>query len=109
MTIAIGSDSGTILAVFLGLVIFGIIYNELVAWMERRGYTEGFLSLIVALGVFVTLVGVAVVSIPAALITLGAFIASGSPMIIGSIVRYVRKREEDRQALIAELKNDKAA
>jgi hypothetical protein len=101
-------DFGTIAAVLLGLLLFGIGYNALVAWLERRGYTEGFLSLIVALGVFVTLCGVAVLSIHAALLALGAFVATGTPMIIGSIIRYLSRREAMKQAIIAEVKDDQA-
>jgi hypothetical protein len=103
MNIEIGADFGTILAVLMGLFLFGIGYNALVAWLERRGYTEGYLSLIVALGVAVTLCGVSILSIHAALITLGAFIASGTPMIVGSIVRYLRKREEMKRSIIEEI------
>lgn len=96
-------DYGVISAVFLGLVLFGIGYNALVTWMERKGYTEGFLSLIVAFGVAMTLVGVSILSIQAALLSLGAFIATGTPMVIGSIVRYLRRREEMKQAIIEEI------
>lgn len=103
MNIEIGADFGVISAVFLALVLFGIGYNSLVAWMERRGYTEGYLSLIVAFGVAVTLAGVAILSIPAALLTLAAFIASGTPMIVGSIVRYLRKREAMKRSIIEEI------
>ena len=106
MNIEIGADFGVILAVFLTLVLFGIGYNALVAWLERKGYTEGYLSLIVAFGVFVTLCGVAILSIPAALLTLGAFVASGTPMIVGSIVRYLRKREAMKRSIIEEIKHD---
>ena len=103
MNIEIGADFGVILAVFFGLVLFGIGYNSMVAWLERKGYTEGYLSLIVAFGVFITLCGIAILSIPAALLTLGAFVASGTPMIIGSIVRYLRKREEMKRSIIEEI------
>ncbi|MEZ0396804.1 MAG: hypothetical protein ABWK53_10305 [Anaerolineales bacterium] len=103
MSCEIRLDSGVILAVFFGLMLFGIGYNALVAWLERKGYTEGFLSLVVALGVAVTLAGVAVLSIQAALLTLGAFVASGTPMIVGSIVRYLQKREEAKKAILAEI------
>lgn len=103
MNIEIGADFGVISAVLMGLFLFGIGYNSLVAWLERKGYTEGYLSLIVAFGVAVTLAGVAILSIQAALITLGAFIASGTPMIIGSIVRYLRKREEMKRSIIEEI------
>jgi len=105
----IGNDLGTISAVFLGLVLFGIGYNALVAWMERRGYTEGYLAFVVALGVIITLAGVAVFSIHAALLALGAFIASGLPMIVGSIARYIRRRDETKQAIKEEIRYDKAA
>jgi hypothetical protein len=104
MTCEIRLDLGIVLAVFLGLVLFGIGYNALVAWLERRSYTEGYLSLIVALGVFVTLCGVAILSIQAALLSLGAFIATGTPMILGSIARYLKARENMIKAIIAEVK-----
>jgi len=99
----IGSNSGVILGVFLLLFAFGVAYNALVAWLERKGYTEGYLSLITAFGVFVTLAGVATLSVQAALLALGAFAASGTPMIIGSIVRYLRKREEMKRSIIEEI------
>lgn len=105
----IGSNSGAILAVFLSLALFGIGYNAFVAWMGRRGYTEGYLSLIVALGVFATLCGVAVLSIQAALLALMAFAASGTPMILGSIIRYLKKREDMKRSIIAEVRDDPAA
>lgn len=109
MTCEIRPDYGVISAVFLGLLLFGIGYNALVAWMERRGYTEGYLSLIVAFGVAMTLIGVAVLSIQAALLSLGAFFATGTPMILGSIVRYLHKRDEAKRAMLDEVKDDKTA
>ena len=101
-------DYGVISAVFLGLLLFGIGYNALVAWLERRGYTEGYLSLIVSFGVAMTLVGVAVLSIQAALLALGAFVATGAPMIVGSIIRYLRARDEMKRSILAEIGDDKA-
>ena len=106
MNIEIWADYGVISAVLMGLLLFGIGYNALVEWLERRGYTEGYLSLIVAFGVFVTLCGVAILSIPAAFLTLAAFVASGTPMIAGSIIRYLHKREEMKRSMIEEIKND---
>lgn len=103
MTCEIRLDYGVISAVLLGLLLFGIGYNAFVSWAERRGYTEGFLSLIVAFGVFVTLCGVAILSIHAALLTLGAFAATGTPMIIGSILRYLKARETAKRAMLEEL------
>ena len=101
--IEIESNSGAIWGVFGLLLAFGTLYNALVAWAERKGYTEGYMSLVVALGVGVTLGGVSILSIEAAVLTLICFIASGAPMIVGSIVRYLKKREAARQVLLAEV------
>lgn len=103
MTCEIRLDFGIVLAVFFALVLFGVGYNALVAWMDRRGYTEGFVSLIVALGVFVTLCGAAILSIQAALLALGAFVATGTPMIVGSIIRYLHRREKMKRAMLDEV------
>lgn len=97
-----GNASGAVW-VFISLALFGVGYNAFVSWAERRGYTEGYLSLVVALGVAVTLAGVAVLSIEAALLSLGAFAASGTPMIIGSIWRHLKRREEAKKAMLAEI------
>jgi hypothetical protein len=109
MNCEIRFDFGSISAVFLGLMLFGIGYNALTAWMERRGYTEGYLSFIVALGVTITLASVAILNLQAALLTLGAFIASGLPMIAGSTVRYIRRRDEEKRAIAEETRHDQAA
>jgi hypothetical protein len=93
LEISIRLDFRLILAVFFTLVLFGLLFNQLVAWLERKGYAEGFMGLLVGLGVFFTLLGVALISVPAALITLVAFCGSGIPMIVGSMIRYARKRE----------------
>ncbi|MEM4202489.1 MAG: hypothetical protein QXS54_00320 [Candidatus Methanomethylicaceae archaeon] len=104
MSCEIRLDYGVISAVFLGLFLFGVGYNAFVAWLERKGYTEGFLSLIVAFGVAMTLVGVAILNVQTALLTLLAFIFSGTPMILGSIARYLKARENMIKAIIAEVK-----
>jgi len=104
MIFEIKLDSSAILAVFFALVIFGILYNNLVMWLENHGYTEGFLSLIVAAGVLGTLFGIAVLSIQAALIALGAFVATGTPMIVGSISRYIKAREALKRAMLDEVR-----
>jgi hypothetical protein len=54
--------------------------------------------------VAVTLGATVVVSWQFALITTGAFIASGLPMILGSIWRHVRDRERELERLRAEAK-----
>jgi Cu/Ag efflux pump CusA len=90
-------ETSAILAVYLVLALFGIGYNAAVAWWERQRYIEGFVSLAVVLGVLITLGGVAVLSWQAALIALGGFVASGAPMVAGSIIRYVQRRAEDQR------------
>ena len=83
-----------VIAVYLGLFVFGLGYNLAVSEFERKKFLEGFVSLAVVLGVLVTLGGVAVISWRAALLALGAFAASGAPMVAGSIWRYVQARGE---------------
>jgi hypothetical protein len=90
-------DSSLILVVFLALFVFGIGYNWAVAEFERRKYLEGFVSLAVVLGVLVTLGGVAVIERRAAQLALGAFAASGAPMVAGSIWRYIKARWEEQK------------
>ncbi len=99
----IWNDLGLFWAVFGALLLFGLLYNALVAWAERQGYTEGYMSLIVALGVAITLAGLAVLDWRAGLLALLCFSASGAPMIAGSIGRYLRRRAADRQAVLDEV------
>ena len=109
MDFLFGQDLGTITAIFLALCLFGIGYNALISWMSRRGYTEGYLSLIVAFGVMVTLGAVSILSIQAGMLALLMFAASGTPMIAGSIFRHMCDRENSQKALVNEVKDDKAA
>lgn len=72
---------------------FGCWYDRRVSHWEQMGYHDGYLSLIVALGVGVTICGIAVLDLVlpwnAGLTSLMAFAASGLPMIAGSISRHV--------------------
>lgn len=95
-----------VIAIYLVLALVGTLYNLTVAWLERRQYSEGYLSLLVALGVTLTVAPLALISPEWTLITLGAFIASGTPMIVGSILRYLQRRERERRR-IAELLDGK--
>ncbi len=98
----IGNELGTILALYGVLFAFGTVYNQAVSYLTQHGYDEGYLAFIVAFGVAVTLGAVALVDWQFALLTLGAFIASGTPMIIGSVVRYVRSRNASQRQLTRE-------
>lgn len=95
MIIATSASDGRLIGVVLvSLLLFGVLYNRLMDWLDRR--KDGYTSLLVAGGVLVSLAGVAVISWQAAGLSLLAFAASGLPMIIGEAVRYVRRR--DKQA-----------
>ncbi len=94
-----GSYSGSLIpvlaAIYLALLLFGIGYNWLTSQAERTRFIRGYTSLFVVGGVAVTIAATAVVSLPFALITAGAFVFSGTPMIVGSMIRH--QRDELRQ------------
>lgn len=87
--------------ILLGLFVFGLGYNWAVSRLGRK--LEGYMSLVVASGVMVTLAGVLLLSPDAALVCLLAFAATGLPMIFGSILRYITRRESSRNAIIDEV------
>lgn len=92
-----------------GLFLFGLAYNAAVAWMESRGYDQGFTAILVIFGVATTLIGVAVLDERAAMLSLYAFVASGTPMVIGSWWRYVRRRQAALQTLRGERRDETEA
>lgn len=86
--------------VFLVLVLFGIGYNALTEWMERNGRGEGYTAFLVVGGVLATTGGVAILDPNAALKMLICFAGSGTPMLVGSVMRYVRAREQHQRGVI---------
>lgn len=82
------------------LFLFGVGYNHLVMYLERKHYDEGYTALLVVVGVAITLIGVAILFWQAAVITLLCFAASGLPMIVGSAWRHVQLREKAQKAAI---------
>ena len=91
----IGNGSGdNTAAIYLGLFIFGLGYNAFVAYAESRTWLKGHLYVAVAAGVAGTLFGVWLIDKDAAILALGAFVASGLPMATGAMYRYAREREE---------------
>jgi hypothetical protein len=88
-------------AVLAGLALFGILYDELVEYLERYGHDRGYLGFIVSFGVAVTCLGWALITADwtGLLLLIGAFAASGTPMILGSIRRYLHERFEAEQRL----------
>jgi predicted PurR-regulated permease PerM len=86
------------LPVFLVLAIFGMAYNYLVQRLERQGHDRGYMGLIVAFGCAVTLAGAGlIVGIDRIAWVFLCFVASGTPMIIGSIARHCRARAKQRR------------
>ncbi len=84
--------------VVLHLISWG--YNALIGWLESRGYHDGFVSLFVVVGVGYTVVAVTwVIGLEAALILAAAFVASGIPMVAGSIARHIRARSTEERCL----------
>jgi hypothetical protein len=83
--------------VYAALLIFGILFNTLIDWAERKRILDGYTAYAVALGVLVTLGGVAFLNWQAALLVLGAFIASGLPMLVGSTWRFMEARGKEKE------------
>lgn len=106
MVFEIRVDFGVVSAIFLGLVLFGISYNRVIGWAEHRGYIEGYTSLMVAVGVVFTLIPLAILSWQFVLLVAGAFIASGTPMILGSITRYITQRAAAIRAIREDMNAD---
>ncbi len=92
-------DFSLILAVYACLLVFGVLYNQVVAYLERHKLLEGFVSLAVAGGCLAVLGGLAVFSWQFALLALGAFVAAGLPMGLGSIMRYALARKHMQDAV----------
>ena len=99
MVFVIRVSFGQLSGIFCGLILLGIGYNLLTAWLERHGYMDGITSLVVALGVALTITPFTMISLPFVLMIAGGFIASGLPMIIGSLSRYLKQRDQARKLL----------
>jgi len=84
-----GINSGAI-GVYIGALALGIVYNSFVAWMHANGHGDGLVSLLVAGGVGLTLLlAIPLIGVTNTLLVAGLFMASGLPMIAGSIWRYI--------------------
>lgn len=84
--------------IFALLVIFGFAYNWLTAHLERQGNERGYVSFLVVGGVAITVaLSSFVIGMTNALIVAAFFVASGLPMIIGSMMRYAKSRKRDEQ------------
>lgn len=81
--------------IFVALFLFGVGYNFFVAWLERRGYHEGYVAYLVVAGTLITILATySLIGRDAMLLVLACFVASGTPMIVGSCYRHVKEREK---------------
>lgn len=90
---------------FAVLFLFGLLYNKWVEDQQKGGFDKGFMGFIVGLGCLVTLIlGLfgSTLNVYVFGIALGAFIASGAPMILGSVQRFNKARAEKRMEERAE-------
>lgn len=87
----IGCYPGELAAVYLGLVLFGVGYNWLTERAEHSGLIRGYTSIFVVGGVVITVGAMALIDVHFAIMTLIAFAASGTPMIIGEMVRHWKR------------------
>jgi hypothetical protein len=78
------------------LFFFGVAFNQLVTWLEFQEWEEGATALLVVVGVGYTISLIAVL-IGHFTILLWCFAASGTPMVVGSWIRYATRREQERQ------------
>ena len=89
-------------AVWVGLLGFGWWYNRLAARVRRQDEDEWMSALLVVGGVLTTGIGFVVIvrSMRSALMLFGCFLASGLPMVLGSIRRSTALRARDEAALV---------
>ncbi len=97
MNVAVSCTAVAIVLIVLFITSIG--YNAIVAWLEKKGYDEGYTAILVVIGVGWTLAGAAILDWKHTLLITACFISSGTPMIIGSWWRHVQKRRKSRDDL----------
>lgn len=103
-------DNGSLfgaLSVYIGLFATSLFYDHCVAWLEVKRLADGRTAYLVVFGVAYTLLGLGLldvfIDLNAGVLAVTAFIASGLPMIIGSVRRYTASKDHGLNALIADL------
>jgi NhaP-type Na+/H+ or K+/H+ antiporter len=89
--------------VFLVLLLFGVSYNILVQYFQKR--THHYTAEFVVGGCLVTVLGSGfIIGWDNALIVVICFIASGTPMIVGSMMAHAQDEQEAKKVARDELK-----
>lgn len=102
MTMQISTETWLVLAL-VGLALFGWVFNRLVQRLEEETPEHGYTAFLVAVGVLVTVAVMApLIGLRATALLLAGFVASGSPMIVGSVGRSLARMRSERELLRAE-------
>lgn len=79
---------------FTAAFAFGVGFNALVTWLNRRGHSEGYTALLVVTGTLATILACTPhLGWRTTAVLIAHFAASGSPMVLGDIQRYVESRQ----------------
>lgn len=93
-----GKGKGALLPA--ALLAFGWWYNGVVARLEKTNKERGFLAVLVCIGSAVTVAVITpIIGVGNALWVFAAFAASGLPMTLGSISRYIEERHISEQQI----------
>jgi hypothetical protein len=87
------SDVARTILVFFTLALAGVGYNALVEWFNRRHRDHGYTAILVAAGVTMTEIGVEALPSKHFVFRILAYIASGTPMLMGDILRFLDKQK----------------
>lgn len=86
--------------VLAGLFALSLLYDRgVIRRGDRAGWLEPYTAFTVVAGVLYTLAGVWMVDRKAAALTFWAFVASGTPMILGDLERYLERARNGDAAL----------
>jgi uncharacterized membrane protein len=95
-------NNSAIIPAIIGLFLFGVIYAIIVYFMN--GKHEGYTALLVVVGVAVTVAASGpVIGWDVVIYLALAFAASGVPMIVGDVIRGIKRREAAERQLQANL------
>ena len=78
------------------LFSFGVAFNQMITWLEVQDWEEGATALLVVMGVGYTIFAISLL-IGNFDVLLWCFAASGAPMVVGSWIRYVKQRAQERK------------